>query len=97
MSDASIDDTVPADTLAEGEATGDARSGDVRAPDVADVADAQATADDDGTEVLDGAGTARGTGTRRSPRTTSPGCRRSRRRWSPPTEARWSCRRNTRE
>ena len=41
MSDASIDETVPADTLAE----------------VADVADAQATADDDGTEVLDGAGT----------------------------------------
>ncbi len=55
MSDASIDETVPADTLAEGEATGDARSGD--AQDVADVADAQATADDDGTEVLDGAGT----------------------------------------
>ena len=57
MSDASIDDTVPADTLAEGEATGDARSGEVHAPDVADVADAQSTADDDGTEVLDGAGT----------------------------------------
>ena len=59
MSDASIDDTVPADTLAEGEATGDARSGDAQAPDVADVADAdvQATADDGGTDVLDGAGT----------------------------------------
>jgi hypothetical protein len=57
MSDASIDDTVPADTLAEGEATGDARSGEAHAPDVADVADADATADDDGAEVLDGAGT----------------------------------------
>ena len=57
MSDASIDETVPADTLAEGEATGDARSGEAHPPDVADVADAQATADDDGTEVLDGAGT----------------------------------------
>jgi hypothetical protein len=57
MSDAPTDDAVPADTLAEGEATGDARSGDVRAPDVADVADAQATADDDGTDVLDDAGT----------------------------------------
>ena len=34
---------MPADTLAEGEATGDARSGEARAPDVADVADAQAT------------------------------------------------------
>ena len=54
MSDASIDETVPADTLAEGEATGDARTGDAHAPDVADV---QATADDDGAEVLDGAGT----------------------------------------
>ena len=53
MSDASIDETVPADTLAEGEATGDARTGEAHAPDVADV---QATADDD-TEVLDGAGT----------------------------------------
>ena len=51
MSDASIDETVPADTLAEGEATGDARSGEAHAPDLADVADAQAT------EVLDGAGT----------------------------------------
>ena len=53
MSDASIDETVPADTLAEGEATGDARTGEAHAPDVADV---QATPDDD-TEVLDGAGT----------------------------------------
>ena len=53
MSDASIDETVPADTLAEGEATGDARTGEAHAPDVADV---QTTADD-GTEVLDGAGT----------------------------------------
>jgi hypothetical protein len=57
MSDASIDETVPGDTLAEGEASGDAGSGEAHAPDVADVADAQATADDDGTEVLDGAGT----------------------------------------
>ncbi len=59
MSDASIDETVPADTLGEGDATGDSRSGEAHVPDVADVADAdaQATADDDGTEVLDGAGT----------------------------------------
>ena len=57
MSDASIDDTVPADTLAEGEATGDARTGDAQAPDVADVADAQATGDDDGTDVLGGTAT----------------------------------------
>ena len=58
MSDASIDDTVPADTLAEGEATGDARTGDARTGDAhaPDVADVQATPDDD-TEVLDGAGT----------------------------------------
>ena len=54
MSDASIDETVPADTLAEGEATGDARSGDVRVPDVPDVADEQVTADDDGTGARDG-------------------------------------------
>ncbi len=57
MSDASIDETVPADTLGEGDATGDSRSGEAHVPDVADVADAQATAGDDGTEVLDGAGT----------------------------------------
>ena len=42
-----------AQALGEGEATGDARTGEAHAPDVADV---QATADDD-TEVLDGAGT----------------------------------------
>ena len=57
MSDAATDDSVPGDTLAEGEATGDARTGDVEAPDVADVADVQATTDDGGTDSLDGAGT----------------------------------------
>ena len=56
MSDASSDETVPADTLAEGEASGDAGSGEAHAPDVADVSDGQATADDDGTEVSDGLG-----------------------------------------
>ena len=57
MSDVSDDDTVPADTLAEGEATGDARTGGTEAPDVADAAGAQAAADEDGTDVLGGTAT----------------------------------------
>jgi hypothetical protein len=66
MSDAGPDDTVPNDTLAEGEATGDARTATVEAPeirediDVDDDGDAgggPASGDDaNGTEALSGSG-----------------------------------------
>lgn len=48
MSDAGPDDTVPNDTLAEGEATGDARTATVEAPEIPEVIDVDDSGDTDG-------------------------------------------------
>jgi hypothetical protein len=48
MSDAGPDDTVPNDTLAEGEATGDARTATVEAPEIPEVIDVDDNGDTDG-------------------------------------------------